>query len=74
MTVLERIDKLKIPKPLCIDCCHAVELKTILACGYSGKLIFPQYPPFKCKFYQSQNSNDNNPAKDCQYDDKEGRK
>ena len=72
MTALERIDKSKLQKPLCIDCCHAVELETTLACGHSGKLILPQYPPFKCKFYQNQNSNDNNSAKDCQYDDKGG--
>lgn len=28
----------------------------------------------KCKFYQNQNRNDNNPTKDCQYDDKEDEK
>ena len=72
MTALERIDKSKLQKPLCVDCYHAVELKTTLACGHSGKLIYPQYPPFKCKFYQKQNLNDNNSAKDCQYDDKGG--
>lgn len=53
MTALERLERLKTHYPLCPNCKHAQELKTVLACNLTGKVILPKYPKWKCKDYEA---------------------